>query len=377
MTQPLPYFQKVKLGKKPAKIDSRLPTFARYLKRTIAPPPVMVNWSKGQMNWGMMGNDNLGDCAEAGAAHAVQCWTLNAQNSEVTLSDDRVIQFYSNTSGYDPANPSTDQGSVLTDVLSWWYTNSFSGHNISAYPVIDPKVTDHVKQAIALTGGVYVGILLPITAQTQSIWDFPSMGLVGDGAPGSWGGHCVYIVGYDDTHLYFITWGMLMLMTWDFFTAYCDEAYAPISPDWLSTLGLSPSGLDIATLEADTLSISNTPPPPQPDQPPQPQPQQPSQPQQPPFVINGQDNGKVDPSVLMRVHIGPMVIDIREAVVTWLVTIAGSWLVAHSKLDPTSVQTWLGGISMVVAGAFHLKRVHDSNIATVAYKGLVDKFVKK
>ena len=74
--------------------------------------------------------------------------------------------------------------------------------------------------------------------------------------PGSWGGHAVYVVGYDSETLTCITWGQLKKMTWAWFAQYCSEAYGLVSKDWLKASGISPSGFDLATLEADLAEVS-------------------------------------------------------------------------------------------------------------------------
>jgi hypothetical protein len=48
-------------------------------------------------------------------------------------------------------------------------------------------------------------------------------------------------------------------MTWDFLSQYCDEAYAPVSHDWLNTQGKNPEGLDMAVLEADLSQLQSAP----------------------------------------------------------------------------------------------------------------------
>jgi hypothetical protein len=83
----------------------------------------------------------------------------------------------------------------------------------------------------------------------------PAQGLSGDGAPGSWGGHAVFVVAYDGRGLTCISWGKLQRMSWNFWVAYCDESYGLLSKDWIersgAKSGLAPSGLDVAALAAD------------------------------------------------------------------------------------------------------------------------------
>ncbi len=132
-----------------------------------------------------------------------------------------------------------------------------------------PTANSDIALAIWLFGGAYIGVQLPITAQNQNVWDVPQNPGPND-EPGSWGGHAIYLVGYDtrDTGSVFpnpqspapstqsptftcITWGKLKRLTWAWLEKYCDEAYALVSKDWIKANGIAPSGFDFATLEAD------------------------------------------------------------------------------------------------------------------------------
>ena len=78
---------------------------------------------------------------------------------------------------------------------------------------------------------------------------------ISDFTPGSWGGHAVPVLAYDSDTLTCITWGAKKRMTWEFFSRYCDESYAPLSPDWLNAEGKTPEGLNLAALQADLHEI--------------------------------------------------------------------------------------------------------------------------
>ena len=99
----------MKLGRKAVKTDSRTLKLASYLSSSLPPAPPAVYWSKGNKNWGMMLNDKLGCCTIAGVCHAVQVWSRNS-GTEITLPDSVVLQTYEQWDGYNPRDPSTDQG---------------------------------------------------------------------------------------------------------------------------------------------------------------------------------------------------------------------------------------------------------------------------
>ena len=241
---------KMKLGRRLIREDRRNLRLSHYMGTTLPTAPVSVDWSHGISNWGMMLNDQLGDCTIAGAAHAIQVWTANLE-TELTLSDDQVLLAYEQWDGYNPSDPASDQGGVELDVLKNWRQQGLAGHALKAFAAATVQDVAEVRQAINLFGGIYIGLSLPLTAQKQAVWD---VGHGSNGKPGSWGGHCVYVVGYDATGFTCITWGELKKMTVGFWKKYCDEAYALLSPDWIGAKG-SPEGLALAQLEADLAAI--------------------------------------------------------------------------------------------------------------------------
>jgi hypothetical protein len=64
-------------------------------------------------------------------------------------------------------------------------------------------------------------------------WVVPPGGPVGNAAPNPNNGHCIPAVSYDADNLYVVTWGEIKPMSWAFYDAYADEAYAMISQDFI------------------------------------------------------------------------------------------------------------------------------------------------
>jgi hypothetical protein len=249
----------VKLGKKAARVDTRTLKLSRYFLATLPPPPPSCDFSHSQDEWGVMMNDELGNCTIAAVAHAVQTWT-QVINQEITVPDQVVVDYYSRWCGYMRGIDSTDNGGVELDVLNNWRRDTFAGHQLLGYADADPTNLDHVKQAVALFGGVYLGVQLPLSARGKKVWDVAGGS---SGLAGSWGGHAIWAPKYDDKGLYCISWGEMYLITWDFVSkkdtngdAYCDEAHALVSPDFITTSGMAPSGFNLATLLEDVELIA-------------------------------------------------------------------------------------------------------------------------
>lgn len=250
--------QKIKLGKAPVRHDSRTFQLAKYLPATAIPtPPASEDFSKKVTQWPMMLNDNLGDCTCACVGHMIEQWTTYSAAKPTVLPDNTIEKLYEAVGGYNPADPSTDRGAVILDVLNYWRKTGVSGDKIMAYASLEPHNHDQVKDSVLLFGNCYLGVQLPLSAQHQTVWSVPPGGATGQGAPGSWGGHAIPVVSYDARGLTVVTWGALKRMTWQFLDAYCDEAYAVFSTDWINKVTkLTPDKFDLAALQQD-LKIIN------------------------------------------------------------------------------------------------------------------------
>jgi hypothetical protein len=224
---------------------------ARYFTSALAPAPSSRSWSGTATNFGVMLNDQLGCCTIAGCAHADQIFTMNT-GTMITAPDSVVLNAYEQWCGYSPANPQSDQGGIEMDVLTDWVHNGFNGRKLIAFADVDPSHTENVKQGINLFGGLYIGMMVPnfIMNGIPPLWDVTA------NDEGIDGGHCVFVCGYDETSLSFISWGQLYRMSWAFWNKYVDEAHTLVSPDFIAANGLNPAGFNLAQLLADKAIIT-------------------------------------------------------------------------------------------------------------------------
>jgi hypothetical protein len=246
----------MKLGKRPARYDTRTLKLSDYLVK-IRSPPDEVSWVTEVPSWPMLGNDVLGDCVEAAMGHCLEQWSTYANPPGIVPSDNQVIDLYSAIAGYVPGDPSTDNGTVMLDALNYWRQTGFAGHKILAFVALNTRNLAELQAAIWLFGNAFIGIQLPVSAQGQSAWLMPDGGIYStDGVPGSWGGHCVPVVARSPHSITVVTWGQRLKMSDNFYRAYCDEAYAILSTDWLESSGASPGSFNLDQLKADLQSIT-------------------------------------------------------------------------------------------------------------------------
>ena len=247
------------LGRLPKDESTQVLAMKKYAPNLPAPLAAVTNSAKVAQPWGMMLNDNEGDCTIAAIGHAIQTWTANNGN-EQTVADADVQTAYVAVTGaegaaYDPTTGANDNGCQMTDVLPYMQNTGLGGHKIGPWVAVDHTNHNELMLAIQWFGGIYIGVGLPLASQTQTIWTVPNKirfpRLKHQWQPGSWGGHAIFVVDYDATYLTCVTWGALQKMSWAWFDAYCDEAYGIVSPDWVTNVTKAPNELDLPTLLAD------------------------------------------------------------------------------------------------------------------------------
>jgi len=248
-----------KLGKLPKRIDPRTLLFERYLAAGLVAPGQVHNGSEIK-NSGMLGNDDVGDCAEAAAGHAEEIWYDRETGGQLALTTAQAIAMYSAVAGYVPGNESTDQGTVLLNLLNDWRKTSFYVSPITAYTALsDPTNTTLHELAIWLFGCSYIGLELPdsVLPTSGGIVPFtvnPAIG--GTNAPNPANGHCIILSGYDRAQDMFwgMTWDTIIPVSGPFVRGCCDEAYALLSPQWLKRK-TAPNGFNLAQLTSDLITI--------------------------------------------------------------------------------------------------------------------------
>jgi hypothetical protein len=260
-----------KLGKHAPRFDSRVPRLERHLERAALPaPPPKKDWpAAGKLSaaWGMMLNDQLGDCVIAAKGHAIMLWTaLTGLHREVVLPDATILAGYEAVGGYVPGNPNTDNGCDMLTAAQYFQATGFGGHRISAFAALGTGRQlniSHWQEAINLFAIVDIGLALPLAWQSKTsagaVWDVDPRGSTrGEWAPGSWGGHDVPLVGYDAAAKTYqlITWGQPQYITEAALRTYCDEAYTYLSPDWIYN-GSAPNLYKLSDLQAD-LQLEST-----------------------------------------------------------------------------------------------------------------------
>ncbi len=241
-----------RFGKHAPKHDYRTLRLGNYLTPALPPPPpafdviAKVGATMGIPNpislFPMDGNDTYGDCTIAALAHAVTAWRGMIGQRDV-MTKAAVVKLYLQLTG------GVDSGMNELDVLNFWRKHTISKDKILAYASINPRDHDHVKQAIHLFGGCYLGFQVPTNCMEQferhETWT---------PGPLTNDGHAVFAVGYTAKTIKVLTWGNEQEADWSWWDHCVDEAYAILAPESKNP-GFAP-GFDFAQLQADLAAVA-------------------------------------------------------------------------------------------------------------------------
>lgn len=218
----------LRLGKGPVKKDVRNLQFAAIRKRKITVPKEYdFDAEHPGIPARMYMNDAYGCCVISGRANQTQRFELKELAKMIKITDLDVKRQYFKESGGE------DSGLVMLNSMNSWRRKGWlaAGRRlfISLYSQVQPRDHASITQCIYSGLGLQVGADMPVSASAQfdrgQPWD-----VVGgsNGVPGSWGGHCVYIVGYTAKGPVCWTWARKQQMTWKWFDKYVSEVYLPI-----------------------------------------------------------------------------------------------------------------------------------------------------
>jgi hypothetical protein len=242
----------LRFGKKPPKKDYRTFMFQNYLKDSVPTPPISLDILKRVYTnidpddptvlFPIDKNDEIGDCTIAGMAHADTVWSALVGNKSI-YPVDLVVRIYFHLTGGD------DTGLAMFDVLEYFRKNVVAGEKILAYVSLNPHNHIHVKQAIMLFGGVFLGFQV----QEKCLDEFRNKT---PWKPGKLinAGHAVFATGYDTTGVNMLTWGNTQWGTWNWWDLCVDEAYVILPPE-ASNPEFAP-GFDFDKLKSDLVEIS-------------------------------------------------------------------------------------------------------------------------
>lgn len=242
----------LRFGKRPPVRDYRTFMLKDYLKDDVPIPPAELNvLNRVYQNidpddptllFPMMDNDKLGNCTIVAMAHGDTVWTSLIGKKSI-YPQDLINKIYFHLTG------GIDSGLAMLGVLEYFRKNSVMGEKIYAYVSLNSHNHTHVKQAIMLFGGIFLGFQV----QEKCLEEFR------DRIPWQPGtlmnaGHAVFATGYDSNGVNMLTWGDTQWGTWEWWDECVDEAYVILAPE--ASNPLFAPGFDFAKLKKDLISVA-------------------------------------------------------------------------------------------------------------------------
>jgi hypothetical protein len=240
---PVPQCKHGKLGRRKPDRASLLsvPRLATFLASDFPTPPAALDYRGGISDWGILANDEVGDCVIAAILHSIMARAAVLKKTVPAFTSDVAIGIYSTITGYNPKTGQGDNGTDMRTALEYWRTDGFLGNKIIAWGAVDPTNPLQIRIAMDLFGPLLVGVNLLKSAEDQT-----DQGLAW--TPEFWttslGGHCVDLSTYGWAGYVGQTWGKDQDISESYIAREADELYYVVDPDWFGADGKSPTGLD-------------------------------------------------------------------------------------------------------------------------------------
>lgn len=198
-----------RLGRLPLKTTRNALNFSEFFnEKFLQLPRKSAFWArKPALPQRTFGNTEVGDCTRAKQAYASIRMERLERRRTIDITDEEVKRVYREGCVRNYGSDA-DNGMYEDDALNEWRNpettfRDTDGHplTIDAYLRINALNLTEVRAGLALSGahGIAVCFNLPAAFAGMQRWDVPEgQALIGDFEPGTWGGHSMNMIGYDD-----------------------------------------------------------------------------------------------------------------------------------------------------------------------------------
>jgi len=244
----------LKFGRRPPKNAPAL-RLGPSLTGVIPAHPANVDYLSKLSNWKMLGNDTYGDCVAVTWANLRRLTTATLAFEAYPIQS----QVYALYKTQNPAFPAEDNGMDIQTCLEYLAsTGGPDGVKALAFASVDHTNRDEMDAAIAIFGGVWVGINV-LNANMNEFdagqpWDYSNSPIDG--------GHSVVVGGYNtatpNADLRFITWAQETSFTDSYISHEFEEAWVVIWPEHLGSKAFQ-EGVNLSQLASDYTALTGRP----------------------------------------------------------------------------------------------------------------------
>jgi len=258
-----------KYGRRPPKSTPAL-RFRSFMSGQVPAHPPAEDYLARLSGWQMLGNDVAGDCNAVTWANMRRLVTATL-TTEYYPNQAQVWRFYGTQNpGFDPAGTSgtngpgspQDQGMDVQAGLEYLHrTGGPDGVKAVAFATVDHTDLDEVKAALAIFGGLWLGVQVLEANQKQFAEGRPWTDVAGSAVDG---GHAILGGGYTAADITFITWATETEFARSFWrgtvqgSPLVEESWVVIWPEHLGTTA-SEEGVDQARLAAGYQALTGSP----------------------------------------------------------------------------------------------------------------------
>lgn len=229
-------YSNFKLGKQ-APSNRRALMLKDILTGVVPVVPASADHLKQELQWELGQNNRFGTCGPTSVANLRRLILTSFNLSTPVPTTQDVFDLYKR-SGNPNFNPDLgesdpnqqDNGVDMQTMLEALLAGGIGGVKPVAFAKIAADDTDTLEKAVAIFGGVLLGLSLDRAQMNQTLWDH-----VPGGAP--WGGHAVlagkYAKSGTNDQIDIITWATDQPVTRNFIQNQEDEAWVVIWPEML------------------------------------------------------------------------------------------------------------------------------------------------
>ena len=231
-------------GRLPRPDNARFLNLSNYA--TLPPAPRAWGIPEGA-SFNLYDNDVHGNCVVAELGNHASLQAAAEGRPGLQFDTKKVDDFYFKLTG------GADAGLVMVDTMHAVTRDGFPGDG--SYLIPHFAGVDHTDQALICAAafrfvGLAIGVALPDDWRVgwdDGLWEATKR-------PNPYNGHAVLFAGYDDLGPEIISWGQRIPASWDWFEAYCQEAYSLLDASRFSATVLNAKLLieDLAVLAAET-----------------------------------------------------------------------------------------------------------------------------